>query len=78
MVKYYSTQRPIAQGTYPTGYKVRALVNFDFRAYMENIGRPAWGWIAFDEELPEDVAKEYELVKANEYEQKGGKYVVKC
>ncbi len=68
MVKYYSTQRPIAPGTYPGGYKVKKIINFDFRAFIENIGRPAWGWIAFDEELPEDVAREYELVRAKEVE----------
>ncbi|MCC8066811.1 MAG: hypothetical protein LIO94_06890 [Clostridiales bacterium] len=64
MTKYYSTQRPISIGTFPSGHKIEALVNFDQRSFVENIGRPAWGYIIFKDELTEDEAKQYELVKA--------------
>lgn len=51
-MRYYSTQRPIAPGTFPKpeGNKVLEIVNFDGPTYCEEIGREAWGYV--DYELP--------------------------
>ncbi|MCD8013275.1 MAG: hypothetical protein LUG99_08885 [Lachnospiraceae bacterium] len=69
MSRYYSTQRPVSLGTFPGGHKVREIFNFDERTYVESIGRRAWGWIEFEDELTEKEARNYELVKATAEEQ---------
>lgn len=62
--KYYSTQRPISPGTYPSGKKIREIVSFFSRRFVEEIGRMAWGYIIFEEPISEKEATDYELVKA--------------
>lgn len=57
---YYSTQRPIAPGTYPK-QGAGNIVNFDEKTYVQRLGHEAWGYIYYDEPLPEDVARSYEL-----------------
>lgn len=64
MRKYYSTQRPVSVGTYPSGKVVKEIVNFDDRSYAEDIGRMAYGFIVFEEPLSEKEASDYELMAA--------------
>ncbi len=61
-MRYYSTQRPVCPGTFPKGYKVDEIHNFDRRTFCKEIDREAWGYIDFAEIIPDDVARQYELV----------------
>lgn len=62
--KYWSTQRPVAPGTFPkrNGNKVVFIHNFDKRRFWGPIGRQAWGWIEYERELSEKDWRDYELV----------------
>ena len=62
MNRYYLTQRPPAPGTFP-GKPVN-MKAFDSREHVEEIGRPAWGWVEYEEPLTEKQIADYELVKA--------------
>lgn len=64
MTRYYSTQRPIAPGTFPRRDGKEAIVNFDDRVFCEEIGREAWGYIEYNQPITAEEAKAYELVKA--------------
>ena len=64
MEKYYSTQRPVSVGTFPSGKDVRMIVNFDNRLYVDSIGCMAYGYIVFAEPLSEKEASDYELTAA--------------
>lgn len=66
-MRYYSTQRPIGPGTYPKD-GVQEIVNFDCRKYVSQIGREAWGYIDYDILLPDNVARNYDLVLADKGE----------
>ena len=41
-----------------------AIVNFDGRQYVEEIGREAWGYVEYDREISDQLADDYELVRA--------------
>lgn len=69
MPRYYSTQRPVAPGTFPKE-GVQEIQNYDSRTYVEEIGREAWGHIDYSRELSEKEAADYELVKAQTVEDK--------
>lgn len=60
MFRYYSTQRPVAPGTFP-GRPVR-IENFDTRENVPGIG-PAWGFLEYTEALSEAQVEDYELKK---------------
>ena len=62
--RYYSTQRPVDIGTSPKTKKVIKIKNFDERIYVNEIERPAWGYIEYAEKLDDDDADAYELVDA--------------
>lgn len=57
---YYSTQRPIGPGTYPKDGIIE-IVNYDSRKYIEEIGKPAWGHLIYDNSLSEQELQDYEL-----------------
>lgn len=61
MNRYYLTQRPPAPGTFP-GKPVN-MKAFDSREHVEEIGRPAWGWVEYEEPLTEKQATDYELAE---------------
>lgn len=64
MVRYYSILRPVGIGTFPKyPYKVLEIVNFDYRKYVPEIGREAWGYIVYESEIAETDARSYDLVK---------------
>ena len=60
--RYYSIQRPIGPGSFPTTQKVNNIVNFDQRELVPEIGREAWGYIEYDKPITEKEANSYELV----------------
>ncbi len=64
MIRYYSTQRPIAPGTFPKKEQVVKIENFDKRIFCQEIGREAWGFIEYSLALTEEEANAYELVVA--------------
>jgi len=69
-MKYYSTQRPIAPGSFPKqeGNKVLEIHNFDSREYVEAIDRMAWGWIEYEHRLDYFDMRKYELTPLPERE----------
>ncbi len=64
-MRYYSTQRPVAPGTFPkpVGNKVLEIVNFDELKYCPESGRDCWGYIEYEKPLTEKEAVDYELVR---------------
>ena len=62
-MRYYSTQRPVSPGSYPTGVVI-SIVNFDTKRYVHEIGGNAWGYIEYGIELSTEDAHAYELVPA--------------
>ena len=62
-IRYYSTQRPIGPGTIPNDPKPAEIVNFDSRQQVESIGRPAWGYVDYEDPLDDKTASDYELVR---------------
>ena len=65
-MRYYSTQRPVSPGSYPTGVVI-SIVNFDTKRYAHEIGGNAWGYIEYGIELSTEDAHAYELVPAPPY-----------
>lgn len=64
-MRYYSTLRPIAPGTFPkpNDNKIIDIVNFDYRKPCEEIdGHQAWGYIEYEKPLSEADANDYELM----------------
>ena len=64
-VKYYSTRRPVAPGTFlrPDGNKILEIVNFDERKYCPEAGCDCWGYIEYENPLTEKQAVDCELVR---------------
>lgn len=63
--RYYSTQRPIGPGTYPTDHKILNVENFGKIA--ETKGIKAWGYIEFDSPLTDEDQFIYDLVPAKQF-----------
>lgn len=61
-MKYYSTLRPITLGSYPMKDKVKEIINFDNKTYVEDIQQEAWGYIEYSEELDAATADSWDLV----------------
>jgi len=64
MERYYLTQRPPSPGAFP-GKPVN-LKAFDARKHVDEIGRPAWGWVEYEQPLTDKQAADYELTKRQE------------
>jgi len=62
-VRYYSTQRPVAPGTFPkpAGNKVLEIRNYDDKTYCEELGREAWGYVEYERPLSEEELQGLEL-----------------
>ena len=60
-MKYYSILRPVSIGTYPRE-GVTEIYNYDTRTYIEDIDRPAWGWIEYNRALTPEEARSYDLI----------------
>ena len=65
-MRYYSIMRPVMPGSYPKKAAAQEIENFDEKTFCEEIGREAWGYIDYSEELTESEAADYELVPAKE------------
>lgn len=65
-MRYYSIMRPVMPGSYPKKAAAQETENFDEKTFCEEIGREAWGYIDYSEELTESEAADYELVPAKE------------
>jgi len=65
-MKYFSTQRPVAPGSFPkpNGNKVVEIHNYNDRIFCEEINREAWGYVVYKKALAEKEAAAYELVPA--------------
>lgn len=61
-MRYYSTLRPVSIGSYPEKDRVKEIVNFNDRQYVDEIEHEAWGYIEYDGEIDEGLAKRYDLV----------------
>lgn len=61
--RYYSTQRPVAPGTYPKSQdnKPTEIVNYDYRQPVENGQLQAWGYLEYGKPLTEQQMSDYEL-----------------
>lgn len=58
--RYYSTQRPVAPGTFPKK-KGCEISNYPQKLYIDGTGFSAWGHIDYDEPLTDAEVAEYEL-----------------
>lgn len=60
MYRYFSTQRPVAPGTYPkkSGCEIS---NYPQKFYIDGTGFSAWGHIDYDEPLTDAEVAQYEL-----------------
>ena len=65
MYRYYSTQRPVAPGTFPKekGNPVD-IKNYDERIDIPAEGLKAWGYVEYEKPLTEKQASDYELKPA--------------
>lgn len=61
-MRYYSTLRPISIGCFPHGHEVTEICNFQKREFVEKIGKDAWGFIEFADNLTEKEANQYDLI----------------
>ena len=61
-MRAYSLLRPVSVGTYPDEFAVDEIVNFDRRIFVEEIGREAWGYVDFGEEVPKKELDAYEML----------------
>ena len=59
--KYYSVLRPVGIGTCPDNFS--GFYNYQYRTYVDEIGREAWGWVEYAEPL--DCPEKYDLVAEN-------------
>ena len=62
LYRYYSTQRPIAPGTFPKERNAPVnIVNFDMRSAVEGGQMQAWGYLEYPKPLTQKQAADYEL-----------------
>jgi len=63
-MRSYAIHRPIGPFTWPSEHrdKVSEIVNFDCMRYVEEIGRSAFGYIDWTEDIPAEDLRRYELV----------------
>lgn len=68
-MRYYSTQRPVAPGSFPKpqGNRVEQIVNFPAKTYVDEIWKQAYGYIDYEKPLTEKEAADYELTKGGDY-----------
>ncbi len=64
-MRYYSTQRPIMQSSFPAlrKNKVLTIVNFNEPKYCREVDRDCFGYIEYETPLTEKEMVEYELVR---------------
>lgn len=67
-MRAYGYNRPLGMGTYPKGYQVADVVNFDGKQRVEEVGRHCFGYVEYAEDVPTEELERYELVTAEMYE----------
>ena len=60
-MRYYSILRPFGLGTFPKKDGRETITNFNEPTFCEEIGKRAWGFIDYPEELTKDEIEEFEL-----------------
>lgn len=67
--RYYSTQRPVAPGTFPKpqGNMVVDVQNFDSKRLVDSIGCKAWGYVDYEHILDMHEAEQYELIAPRDF-----------
>lgn len=68
--RYYSTQRPVAPGTFPKpkDNKLMGIRNYDERTFFKTLGKNVWGYVEYSNPLDPRVAEEYELTYGGCYD----------
>ena len=61
--RYYTTQRPPAPGAIPMRPRPKRVRDFGRRETTRH-GFPAWGYVEYDEPLPDEQVDAYELRRA--------------
>lgn len=63
-MRSYAIHRPIGPFTWPSEHadKVAEIVNWDERRYVEEVGRWAFGYIDWAEDVPMEDLRRYELM----------------
>lgn len=61
--RYFSTQRPVAPGTFPKKPGCE-ISNYPQKIYIDGTGFSAWGHIDYDEPLTDAEVNQYELKPA--------------
>ena len=67
-MRAYGYNRPLGMGTYPKGYDVADIVNFDCKRRVEEVGRDCFGYVEYAEDVPTEELERYELVTAEMFE----------
>ena len=69
-MRYYSTQRPLAPGSFPKPARnaVLTVCNFDYRKYTPEVGRSAYGYIEYEKPIDNYEMSRYELTPVAEKE----------
>lgn len=67
-MRAYGIHRPLGPFTWPSEHrdKVVEIVNFDQRRYVDEVGRWAFGYIDFSEDVPMEGLARYELMVPRE------------
>lgn len=67
-MRAYGYNRPLGMGTYPKGYEVIRIVNFDRKKLVEGVGRKCFGYVEYAEDVPTEELERYELITAEMFE----------
>ena len=64
MLRSYAIHRPIGPFTWPSEHRDKAidLVNYDHLTFVPEIGRNAFGYIDWEDSVPMEDLRRYELV----------------
>lgn len=63
-MRAYAIHRPFGIGTWPAQYG-GFPVNFDTYRFVEEIGRHAFGYVDFQEDVPKEMLEKFDLVTEN-------------
>lgn len=67
-MRAYGYNRPLGMGTYPKGFEVSDIVNFDRKQWVEEVGRHCFGYVEYAEDVPTEELGRYELVTPEMFE----------
>ena len=67
-MRAYGYNRPLSIGTYPKGYEVADIVNFDCKQWVEEVERDCFGYVEYAGDVPTGELERYELVTPEMHE----------